>query len=294
MKSKDQKIMSSITHISLVILTLAAILPFVLLIISSFTEDITAIKYGYSFFPKQWSLDAYRFILNQWGTIGKAYLITIIVTTVGTAVSIIMSALLGYSLSRKDLPGKNVLVFLTIFTMLFNGGLVATYITYTKIFHINDTIFALIVPNLLMNAFNVILVKSYFENNIPDSLYEAAKIDGAGEIAIFFKIMLPLAVPILATVGLIVGIMYWNDWQNGLYYLTQNKNLYSIQNILNAINQNAQFLAQTSTGSIDTSKMPTTTVRMAIAVVGVLPVLVVYPFFQKYFIKGITMGAVKG
>lgn len=286
--------MSAISHIVLIMLTLSAVLPFVLLIISSLTDDKTAIRYGYSFFPKQWSLEAYKYILNQWTTIGRAYLITITVTAAGTFGSIIISALLGYSLSRKGLPGRNILTFLIIFTMLFNGGLVATYITYSQMFHINDTIFALIVPNLLMNAFNIILIKNYFENSIPDSLHEAARIDGAGEITIFIKIMLPLAIPILATVGLLVGIMYWNDWQNGLYYLNQKRSLYSIQNILNQINQNVQFLATSSSTGVDTSKMPTTTVRMAIAVVGILPIIVIYPFFQKYFIKGITMGAVKG
>ena len=157
--------------------------------------------------------------------------------------------------------------------------------------HIKDTLLALIVPNLLMNGFNIILVKNYFENSIPDSLYESARIDGASEMFIFLRIALPLSKPIMATIGLLMGIAYWNDWQNGLYYLN-DKTLFSIQNVLNQINQNVAFLASNNVG-VNTSNMPTTTIRMAIAVIGILPIIIVYPFFQKYFVKGITMGAVK-
>lgn len=181
------------------------------------------------------------------------------------------------------------------FTMLFNGGLVPTYIMYVSTFHIKNTIFGLIVPNLLLSGFMVMLVRNYFENSIPRDLYEAARIDGASEFQTFFKVALPLSTPILATVGLMMGIAYWNDWQNGLYYLNDTgKHLYTIQNILNNINENINFLATNATVGVSLSSLPTTTVRMAIAVVGVLPILIIYPFFQKYFAKGITMGAVKG
>lgn len=293
MKSSDKKRMSIISHTVLITLTCLALIPFILLIISSFTDDATAIRNGYSFFPEKWSLDAYRYIVNEWKTIGRAYFITIFVTIVGTICNLALVSTLAYALSKKSLPGRNALNFGVIFTMLFSGGLVPTYMVYTQIFNIKNTIWALIVPNLLMNAFTVMLVKNYFQYSIPESLSEAAKIDGASEFKIFAKIILPLAKPILATVGLMAAITYWNDWQNGLYYL-DDRSLYSIQNILNQINQNIQFLASSSLSTnVNTAALPTTTIRMAIAVVGILPILVAYPFFQKYFVKGITLGSVK-
>jgi len=167
---------------------------------------------------------------------------------------------------------------------------------YTRVFHVKNTIWGLLLPNLLMSAFMIMLVRNYYEHSIPEELYESARIDGAGEFYIFFKIVQPLSKPILATVGLMTGIAYWNDWQNGLYYLTkdQSAHLYTIQNILNEINTNIAFLASTNVGGFNTADLPTTTARMAIAVIGILPILVLYPFFQKYFAKGLVMGAVKG
>lgn len=292
MASKDQKIWKAAAYIVMVILSLLALLPFILLIVASFTDNAVAVKEGYSYFPSKLSLEAYSYIWNNAGMIFRAYGITIAVTVIGTVVGLTISALYAYMLSKKQLPGRTVLTFLVVFTMLFNGGLVPTYLVYSNMLHIKDTIFALIVPSLLMSGFNIILLRSYFENSIPDSLYESARIDGAGEMFIFARIAIPLSKPILATVALLMGISYWNDWQNGLYYLN-DRSLYSIQNVLNQINQNVSFLAS-SAASIDTSNMPTTTIRMAIAVVGILPIIVIYPFFQKYFVKGITMGAVKG
>ena len=293
MKSRDQKRWSISANVVMMLLSLLAILPILLLIIASFTDESTALQNGFSYIPEQFSLEAYKYIASEAGTLAKAYMMTIIVTVIGTTVSVIITSLLAYMLSQKDLPGRKVLTFLVVFTMLFNGGLVPTYIMYVKYFHIKNTIFALLIPTLLMSAFIVLLVKNYFENSIPVELYEAARIDGASEIFIFAKIAFPLAVPILATIGLLSGIGYWNDWQNGLYYLSDPK-LYTIQNILNQINLDIAFLAQNASAGTNLADLPTTTVRMAIAVVGILPIIIVYPFFQKYFAKGITMGSVKG
>lgn len=277
------------------LLSFLALMPFILLIIASFTDETVALTDGYSYFPAKWSLDAYDYIFQQAEMLGKAYLMTILVTVIGTAVGVTITALLAYMLSQKELPGRKVLNFLVVFTMLFNGGLVPTYIMYVGTFHIKDTIFGLIVPNLLLSAFMVMLVRNYFENSIPLDLYEAARIDGASEFQTFVKIALPLSTPILATVGLMMGIAYWNDWQNGLYYLSdKSRDLYTIQNILNNINENIAFLSSNATSGVNLADLPTATVRMAIAVVAILPILVAYPFFQKYFAKGITMGAVKG
>lgn len=297
MKSRENLIVQVIANTVLGLFALCAILPFVLLIISSFTDNNWAMGHGFSFFPKEWSVDAYLYIANKWETIGRAYAMTIIVTVSGTALSIIVTTLFAYGLSKDNLPGSRFITFLVIFTMLFNGGLVATYYTYVNVFHIKNTIWALILPGLVMNAFNVILVKNYFIFSIPASLTEAARIDGASEFKIFLKIILPLSLPITATIGLMTAIMYWNDWQNGLYYLTakDGSKLYTIQLVLNSMNENIKFLSGKNSASLVTgvTNLPSVTIRMAIAVIGILPILMAYPFFQKYFVKGITLGGVK-
>lgn len=286
-------VMTRSAHAVLILLTLAAIVPFVLLIIASFTDNNVAITEGFSFFPSKWSTDAYQYIVNEKDTMLRAYGITIVVTLIGTTLGLLISVMLAYSLANSDLPGRNFMTFFVTLTMLFNGGLVPTYLIYTNVFHIKDTLAALIVPNLLMNGFNVILIRNYFATGVPTVLYEAARIDGASEFYIFYRIALPLSKPILATVGLLMGIAYWNDWQNGLYYLNDTS-LYSIQNILNRINENISFLASNSTSGVKISDLPTSTIRMAIAVIGILPIVCIYPFFQEYFVRGIAVGAVKG
>ncbi len=285
--------MTRSAHAVLILLTLAAIVPFVLLIIASFTDNNVAITEGFSFFPSKWSTDAYQYIVNEKDTMLRAYGITIVVTLIGTTLGLLISVMLAYSLANSDLPGRNFMTFFVTLTMLFNGGLVPTYLIYTNVFHIKDTLAALIVPNLLMNGFNVSLIRNYFATGVPTVLYEAARIDGASEFYIFYRIALPLSKPILATVGLLMGIAYWNDWQNGLYYLNDTS-LYSIQNILNRINENISFLASNSTFGVKISDLPTSTIRMAIAVIGILPIVCIYPFFQEYFVRGIAVGAVKG
>ena len=254
----------------------------------------SACKCGHDHFHR---LEAYSYIASSWKSIGHAYLMTVVVTVLGTFFSLCVTTGFAYALSDTTLPGHRILNFMCVFTMLFSGGIVASYYTWSQIFHIRNTMWALVFPGLMMNAFNVILVKNYFRFSVPASLIEAARIDGAGEIKIFFRIVLPLSTPILATIGLMTGLLYWNDWNNGLYYLSQRggSDYYTIQILLNQINENVQYLAKNASqmGITGVGTLPTTTVRMAIAVVGILPVLVIYPFLQKYFVKGITMGAVK-
>ena len=294
MVSKDQKRWRAVAHIVLIIVSALAILPFILLIIASFTDETVALLNGYSYFPEKWSLGAYEYIIQNASTFVRAYGITIIVTVIGTVVCIILTALTAYVLSKRALPGVKILNLLVVFTMLFNGGLVATYISYTTIFHIKDTLFALIVPSLMMNAFMIMLARNYFEHSIPEEIYESARIDGASEFRIFVTLVLPLSVPILATIGLMSGIAYWNDWQNSLYYVN-DKALYSIQAVLNSINQAVSALATLSGSSgVSAADLPTTTIRMAVAVVGILPIIIIYPFFQKYFAAGLVAGSVKG
>lgn len=293
---KSDYLMQTISHLVLGLVTLLALFPFVLLTIASFTDEQAAIKNGFTFFPEKWSLDAYRYLMGEGGQIGQAYLMTILVTVIGTVLCLAVTTLLAYGLTR-DVIGSKFLNFYVVFTMLFNGGLVASYYVWTRCFYIKNTIWALILPGMLVSAFNVILMKNYFKTSIPEALIESAKIDGASEFRVFGTIIIPLSKPIIATIGLMSAINYWNNWTNGLYYVDDSK-LYTIQLVLNQINESATFLASNSTqmGSMlnGTASIPTTTMRMAIAIVAILPILAAYPFFQKYFVKGITIGAVKG
>jgi putative aldouronate transport system permease protein len=294
MIEKKDKRWSLAGHVLMIILAILSIAPFLLLVMSSFTDEATALRNGYSFFPEKFSLNAYHYISSQWEMIANGYLVTVIVTVVGTAVGVIISAMLAYTLSKNDLPGRKLLMFLLTFTMLFNGGLTSTYIVYTQIFHIKDTIFGLILPGLLMNAYNVLMFKNYFEHTIPSALLESARIDGASEIKIFYKVSLPLSMPMFVTVGMTSALMYWNDWINGMYYLSTNSGIQSIQTILNNINENIRFLQQNNVGTtVTTGDLPSATVRMAIAVIGVVPMLGLFPIFQRWFVRGATSGAVK-
>lgn len=284
-------------HIVMVFLSLCCIFPFVLLIMSSITDETALIRNGYTLFPSELSLDSYLYMFQSSNKIFSAYGITILTTVVGTLCGLTMTVLMAYPLSRRDLKGRNAMAFYVFFTMLFNGGLVPTYIMYTRYIPVSNTIWALIVPSLLVNAFYVIMMRTYFTTNVPEAVIEAARIDGAGEFRILATIVLPMSVPMIATMMLLIGLAYWNDWKNGLYYLQQNKSLYSIQVLLNDMLRDVQALKSgmdAATAAEIAATMPSTGIKMAIAVVGVLPILAVYPFFQKYFVKGITIGAVKG
>ena len=274
--------------------TAFTVIPFLLLFAASLTDSTEIALNGYSFFPAKLSLEAYAYIWNEKQLIFRAYAITIFTTVVGTTVSLLITTLYAYALSKPSFIGKKFFSLFLLFTMLFNGGLVPTYTMYTRYLGIKNSIWALIVPSLLMSAMNVILVRSYIQNNIPLSLTEAAYIDGANEYRIFAQIVCPLSKPILVTIGLFIGVGYWNDWTNGLYYVTDNK-LYSIQQLLNNMLKNIEYLSSNSAAMASTIiDVPKSTVRMAIAVVGILPILVIYPYVQKYFVKGIALGAVKG
>lgn len=271
------------------------LVPFLLLITASLTDEDAIIREGYSFFPSEWSLDSYVFIFQKSGEILNSYGISVIVTILGTLASLVLMTLLAYPLSKKDLPLRNFFSFIVFFTMLFNGGLVPTYLIYSNVFHITNTLLALIVPGLLVSAFYVILLRTFFTVSVPDAVLESANIDGAGEFRIFVQMALPLSLPVLATVGLFQVINYWNDWFNGLIYISDSR-LYSIQVLLNTILLNVQYLLDNVDYSsrVDGSSIPTQGVRLAIAVIGALPIVLTYPFFQRFFVKGLTVGAVKG
>lgn len=280
----------------LTLITIVTLLPIVLIVIASFSDEKALISTGYTFFPSKLSLASYYYMVKQREMILHAYGITILVTIVGTLASVVITTMLAYPMSRRDFRYRNILAFFVFFTMLFNGGIVASYIMWSRFFEIKNTIWALIVPNYLVTAFNVFLVRNYFTHGVPFELIEAAQIDGASEFTIFYKIMMPLAIPVAATISLFTALIYWNDWVNGLYYLTDPR-LFGIQNLLIRIMNNIQFLkistnlAMLGTQNID---LPGTSVRMAMAVIGILPMLIIFPFVQKYFIKGVILGAVKG
>ena len=292
----ESKPFNRVATIILTIAVVIALMPILLIVIASFTAENSLIQFGYSYVPNEWSLDAYYYMVKQGITIARAYGVSFFVTIVGTLMSVLLTTMLAYPMSRKSFKYRNILAFFVFFTMLFNGGIVPSYIMWTKIFAIKNTIWALIIPNYLVTAFNVILVKNYYSNSIPESLIEAAQIDGASELTIFVKIMLPLAVPTVATISLFTGLCYWNDWTNGLYYIDDQK-LFSIQQLLMKIMNNIQALRSNSnaallgTGAVD---LPGTSIRMAMAVIGILPIMLVYPFVQKYLVKGVVVGAVKG
>lgn len=282
-----------ILNIVFIVLVIIAVAPLLILVSSSFTEEATLLQKGYNFFPRKFSLESYRYLFMSGNKIARACGVTLFVTVVGTVANVLMTILFSYPLSRKELPFRSVISFYVFFTMLFNGGLVPTYMMWTQTFGIKNTVWALIVPKLMMSAFYIIMMRSYFQSSIPESLIEAARIDGGGEFKILFKIIVPLSKPMMVTISLMVGLGYWNDWTNSLYYIT-DESLFSIQGMLNTIMTNIQFLANSPSGAAGGATLPSAGVRMAIAVIGVVPILCVYPFFQKYFVKGIVVGGVKG
>ena len=290
-----RKIFQSSVHCLMIVLVIFCLLPVLMLFSSSLTGEAQLIKNGYSFIPSALDVSAYKYILIDSPGLVRGYGISLLVTGLGTLVNLTFTMLFAYPLSRKDLPGRKFISFFLFFTMLFNGGLVPTYIMWTQTFHIKNTLFAYLVPNLLMSAFYVIMTRTYLTTNIPKEMIEAAKMDGAGEFRVLGRIILPMSKPILSTIGLLVGLAYWNDWLNGLYYINKDA-LYSIQVLLNKMLLDTQFLMSSASQgmNIDTTAIPSTGIKMAIAVMGILPVLVIYPFLQKYLVKGITIGAVKG
>ena len=276
---------------------LLAILPFILLVIASFTDNQTALVNGYSFTPEKWSLEAYQYIANEWATIGRAYLMTILVTVIGTALSLVITSTFAFAVSNDKLPGHKILMFLCIFTMLFNGGLVASYYVYSNIFHIKNTIWALIVPTFLTESLQCgSREKLFFQQHQPQ--YSGGGENGRSRS--FRGVYEDCYAPFCADHGdggLMTAIGYWNDWTNGLYYLTENggSQYYTIQLVLNRINEKHQFSGKITRmwpRRLPNSCLPPRCVWQ-IAVIGILPIMCAYPFFQKYFVKGITLGGVK-
>ena len=281
-------------NVLLIFLVLACLVPFWLLIVSSFTSETYLVQNGYSMMPKEFSMAAYNFLFATRDSIVQAYKMSIIIAVCGVTASVVMTILFAYPLSRTNLPGRSFFSLILFFTMLFNGGLVPTYLVYTNLVHVKDTIWAMIVPYLLFNPFLVIMMRTYFTTSIPHEVIEAAMLDGASETQTLVKVVVPMSKPIIATISLMTLIAYWNNWTNGVYFIQTRRDLFGIQNYLNSVISNIAFLQTHSTSSINASQLPSISIRMALAVIAIIPILIAYPFFQKSFVAGITVGSVKG
>ena len=291
----NNKVFIGCAYLLMILLVIACLVPFWLLFASSFTDESVLLLEGYSLFPRKLSLSTYEYLWAARSGVLRAYMMSIIITAIGVSVNVTLTVLFAYPLSRRDLPGRGFLAFVIFFTMLFNGGLVPTYMVYTRMIGLQDTIWAMIVPNLLLNAFYIIMMRTYINSNIADEIIESARIDGANEFKCLARIVLPMCRPIIGTLALMALIAYWNNWTNGMYYIQTRRDLLGIQNYLMTVLNSSQALqAQASQGLVDIKKVPSVSLRMALAVVAVIPVLIMYPFFQKSFVKGITLGSVKG
>jgi putative aldouronate transport system permease protein len=271
------------------------VFPFLFVVIISFTDEGVLARDGYRLIPAKWSLGAYRYVFESGDMLLRSYGVTILVTVLGTLVSLLFISFYAYAISRKSFRYRNFFSFFAFFTMLFNGGLVPTYIVVTQLLHLKDTIWALVLP-LAVNAFYIMILRTFYTTSVPDAIIESGKIDGAGEFRIFLTLVLPLSLPGLATIALFSTLGYWNDWFNALLYI-DNPNLVPLQSMLMRIETSMQFLLQNSQNSslsIEALRsMPQDTSRMAMVVLATGPIIFAYPFFQRYFIQGLTVGAVK-
>lgn len=292
--SKPANIIFSIIFI---IAALCCVIPLIFVIIISFTDKTSIAAIGYSFFPQKWSLSAYEMLWKSRDSIVRAFGVSIFITVVGTVLGLFLNATMGYVLSRRSFKLRKLYTWLVFIPMIFNGGMVSTYIIYTQLLGLRDNILVLILP-LAVSSFNVIILRTFFQTTVPDSLIESGKIDGASQLRIFFQIVLPISLPALATIGLFLCFGYWNDWWNAFMYLNDPA-LFPLQYVLINIERSLEFFTKNAAfigyEAYQLSAMlPEDGMKMALVVVIVLPIACAYPFFQKYFVSGLTIGAVKG
>lgn len=280
-----------IVHAIFISFCAAIVLPFILIVTASFTDETTLLRHGYWFWPRQLSLEAYQLVVANSEQLLQSYLVTTVSTIAGTLLGLWLMTTMGYVLSRKDFRYRNLLSFYVFFTMLFRGGLVPSYILIANWLGMYNTVFALFVP-ALVNVFYVLLLKGFLKS-IPDDIYESAKLDGANELQIFTKIVIPLSTPAIATVGLLMSLQFWNDWFASLLFTDRN-HLLTLQAMLYRMLNSIQFLSKSQLAGIGSSVLPQSSFRMAICVLAVGPLMFVFPFFQRFFTRGLTVGAVKG
>ncbi|MGG6314363.1 carbohydrate ABC transporter permease [Paenibacillus macerans] len=278
-----------------IVLSIVIVMPFLLVVAVSLTDEKAITRNGYQFIPESFSLDAYRYLLDAPDILLRAYGVTITVTVIGSLTGLLLTAMTAYVISRPDYRYNRITTFYVFFTMLFSGGLVPSYILITQYLHLKDSLLALILP-VLLSPFNIMVMKG-FMSKIPLEIIESAKIDGARELRIFFRIILPLSTPALATLGLLISFTYWNEWFNGMLYIDDPSKvplqllLVRTLNSIEFLTSNSEFTQQLG---IDLASFPNNSARMAIAVLAGGPMLVIFPFFQRFFVKGLTVGSLKG
>ena len=290
--STSSKVFYVICYTVVGLMALICLIPFILLISGSFTSEQWIRFHGYGLWPGEFSVEAYKIIFKTPQRIVRAYGVSILITVVGTLVGLLITAMTAYVISRKDFLYRNKFSFFFYFTTLFNGGMVSTYIFYIQYLHLKDSYLALILP-MMFNVFYLLIMRT-FVSSIPFELIESAKLDGAGEWRCFFSIILPLLKSGLATIGLFLALGYWNDWYNAMLYMNTEAK-YPLQYMLYSIQQQTQALASiASQAGISVANLPSSSLKLAMAVVATGPIVILYPFVQKYFVAGITIGAVKG
>lgn len=283
-------------NIILAVLSLGCVIPFLFVIIISLTDEKSLAMNGYRFIPEKFSLYAYQYILNAGENIIRSYGITILVTVMGTIIGLLLTGTYAYALSRRTYAFRKFFTTVITIPMLFGGGMIANYLIITKVLMLKDTIWALILP-ICLNSFNIIVLRTFFKTSIPDAVVESAKIDGASEWRLFFQIVIPMALPGLATIGLFLTLGYWNDWFNAMMYI-DDRNKIPLQYLLIQIESSIDWLASNKAmmgvdGIQAAANLPKETIKMAIVVIATLPIIFICPFFQRYFVNGLTVGAVK-
>lgn len=287
---------NAIFNIIFILLALICIIPVFFVFMISISSEESIAQNGYRFIPEVFSLDAYKFLGREISMILDALGVSVVVTAVGTALGVALTTLMGYVISRRSYKLNNFFTMLVFIPMVFNGGMISSYVVNTQFMHLKDTMWALILP-LCVSSFNVVICKTFFRTNIPESVIESAQIDGATQFQIFGKIALPLSKPLLATIALFLTFGYWNDWFQSSLYITDSS-LYSLQALLDHFERNMQAMLSNPALGVSMTEyinsMPKEGARMAMAVIIIVPIACCYPFFQKYFISGLTVGAVKG
>ncbi|EFW37985.1 carbohydrate ABC transporter permease [Treponema phagedenis] len=286
---------SVLAHLLFLLLGLLCVIPFIFVIIISFSSPASIQEVGYSFFPTAFSLEAYRYVFEAKDVIFRAYGVSIFITIAGTVLGLLLNSSIAYALSRPNFRYQKFFTLVVLIPMLFNGGLISFYLIMTKFLHLKDSLLALILPSAV-SSFYIMVLRTFFKTTIPESIIDSARIDGAGQFHIFFKMILPISLPALATIGLFLTFGYWNEWFNALLFIEQPTKV-PLQALLMRIEQNLSFITDNMSmlgGYGKTINLPSETMKMAIVVLVAMPIACAYPFFQRYFISGLTIGSIKG
>lgn len=283
-------------HAVFLLVAVLCLTPLFFVVIISFSSERSVMIKGYSFVPDEWSAEAYRFVFQSGGQVMGSLRISVLVTLLGVAVGMCLTCTYAYVLSRRQFKYRGIFTKVLVATMFFNGGLVSTYLVVANFLHLKNNLFALVLP-IAVTPFNIIVMRTFFTVSVPEALVESARMDGASQLQTFLKIVLPISKPGLATIALFLTLEYWNDWKNALLYI-DTKELYPLQYLLMKIERNIEFIAQNGgrgNMGLDSalSRLPSETAKMAVVVIATVPIACAYPFFQRFFVTGLTIGSVK-